>query len=606
MQNLIENKSYSKLDFYTGLGLLTVDQANHSDVTYLERIHLNQAEKYGAYAVYFRRIDDRSIPQAYIYNYSQQQFDAEKEIAELQWELWNANLVPIIYIFSDNKIKIINCLKKPELDINKKPKLFDDLILAQKIDDELKDRFSALRFDEGTFWDYGDNKDILLKSESSYDLLIENIKTIRNEIRNISENQDERNLFDKLLILSLLIKYLEERTESNGESIISEYLQNADYYTDFLNEAEPKELLVFFDKLSKKFNGDAFELSNFEKQLLNDIDSQCLLSFSRIFIKNEDKGQYYLWDLYSFKHLPVELISSIYEIFLKDNGTDKKGAVYTPNILVDLMLDESLPLNQETIENVDPLNYKILDPACGSGIFLVKAFKRLVNIWKIKNNTWIIDNNTLNTILTNIYGVDKEGICLELSAFSLNLAVCDFMKPSEIEKIKFTKLKGIKLIGKDVDNEEKEGFFWSILNDKIPKDFDLVIGNPPFTGQKKEWTISANQIEKLENIKIPNDKLELLFLQQSFKVCKSKGKVSLLCYAPSFLYNFGSKPFRKKLFKDYEIYKLFDFTALRKDLFKDKKPPILLINGINIKPDLDFIEFISIKRTFSSKKKMLF
>jgi hypothetical protein len=52
----------------------------------------------------------------------------------------------------------------------------------------------------------------------------------------------------------------------------------------------------------------------------------------------EESGQLTLWQLYSFKDLPVELISHIYQLFV----TDKDTSVYTPPFVVRLMLDEAL------------------------------------------------------------------------------------------------------------------------------------------------------------------------------------------------------------------------------------------------------------------------
>ena len=87
---------------------------------------------------------------------------------------------------------------------------------------------------------------------------------------------------------------------------------------------------------------------------------------------NLDNNQYVLWRLYSFNHLPVELISSIYEEFLPK----RKGVKYTPHYLVKLLIDESMP-----VENPQ-LDFSLLDLTCGSGIFLVCGFKRLVE-WRV-------------------------------------------------------------------------------------------------------------------------------------------------------------------------------------------------------------------------------
>src|ERR1041384_4765669 len=86
-----------------------------------------------------------------------------------------------------------------------------------------------------------------------------------------------------------------------------------------------------------------------------------------------------LWQQYSFDAIPLELISSIYEEFVTKVKKKRAGTVYTPPHVVDFVLDEVLPWDDRA------WNVRILDPACGSGIFLVKAFQRLVHRWRLAN-----------------------------------------------------------------------------------------------------------------------------------------------------------------------------------------------------------------------------
>ena len=85
-------------------------------------------------------------------------------------------------------------------------------------------------------------------------------------------------------------------------------------------------------------------------------------------------GQLTLWQLYSFKDLPVELISHIYQLFV----TDSNSSVYTPPFLVRLMLEEAL--SWDRLDRLEQKKEIILDPSCGSGVFLVEAYKRLVRV----------------------------------------------------------------------------------------------------------------------------------------------------------------------------------------------------------------------------------
>ena len=87
---------------------------------------------------------------------------------------------------------------------------------------------------------------------------------------------------------------------------------------------------------------------------------------------------------------------------------------------------------------------RVLDPACGSGIFLVGAFKRLVNYWRSQNNWKKPTAEVLKGILRHsIHGVELEPGAVDLTAFSLALAICDALHPDAIWRdLKFDKLRG--------------------------------------------------------------------------------------------------------------------------------------------------------------------
>src|SRR5690606_25220022 len=116
-------------------------------------------------------------------------------------------------------------------------------------------------------------------------------------------------------------------------------------------------------------------------------------------------GQGAFW-AYDFEMIPIETISAIYEHFLKaenPEGKKKTGAFYTPRFLAEITLDIAL-------EGIDTLlDKRFLDPACGSGIFLVGLFNRLAEEWKRQNKTARYDRraSALIAILRdNIAGCD--------------------------------------------------------------------------------------------------------------------------------------------------------------------------------------------------------
>ena len=105
---------------------------------------------------------------------------------------------------------------------------------------------------------------------------------------------------------------------------------------------------------------------------------------------------------YSFDAPPLEFTSSVYQEFLNDDQY-KLSAYYTPPHLVDFVLDGVLSWGG------DEWDLRILDPCCGSGIFLVKAFQRLVQRWKNANPDVEPRVDDLRGFLErNLFGVDDS------------------------------------------------------------------------------------------------------------------------------------------------------------------------------------------------------
>src|SRR5437867_3010128 len=131
----------------------------------------------------------------------------------------------------------------------------------------------------------------------------------------------------------------------------------------------------------------------------------------------------FLWEQFSVRYFSVEVLSHLYQRFCQ-HGT---GAIYTPPFMASLMLDFALPYDKIVGDE------RILDPTCGSGIFLVGAFRRLVLLWRSKHNWKSPDVDTLKKILKNsIFGIELETDAADITSFSLALAVCDALKPNVI------------------------------------------------------------------------------------------------------------------------------------------------------------------------------
>lgn len=309
-----------------------------------------------------------------------------------------------------------------------------------------------------------------------------------------------------------------------------ETLKNACNSSDAYNE-----LKKVFENANVKYNSGLFASENWINELI--IDSKVLKD-----IANE---LYYPSCPYAWVALPVEVLGNIYEKFLgseinfknvknghtvtvEEKPEIKKagGVFYTPTYIVKYIVEQTIgkKLADCTPENASSIT--ICDPACGSGSFLVGAFKYLLN-WYLdkytKNKTE--ENKNLKTgklisvkngielsiqekkkiLTTHIYGVDIDAQAVEVTKLSLYLQMLEgegkqensLFRESDMHVLPYLgdNIKcGNSLIGsdfyasQDLSLFEEEAMYkvnafdWEKEFSQIFKNggFDCVIGNPPY------------------------------------------------------------------------------------------------------------------------------
>ena len=251
---------------------------------------------------------------------------------------------------------------------------------------------------------------------------------------------------------------------------------------------------------------------------------------------------YYPQSPYEFSVLPAEILGNVYEQFLgkvitltsahradvEEKPEVKKagGVYYTPSYIVDYIVKNTVG---KLIEGKSPrqiTNIKILDPACGSGSFLLGAYTYLLNYhrdWYVDNDPqkhtkkiyqgngglWHLTNAEKKRILlNNIFGVDIDSQAVEVTKLSLLLKVLEGENAQSLENqyrlfheralpdLANNIKCGNSLIGPDfyetIDSESVTDelrqkinpFDWytefpKIFSGKNPG-FNAVIGNPPY------------------------------------------------------------------------------------------------------------------------------
>lgn len=508
---------------------------------------MEKAEHYGADAVFFEAPRGGKAPVAQAFLYRSDGPARDPDFAALHQRLWSWGGVPLVYRVTSGLVQLFRCAHRPDFESEGEIVFspFKTLDLASQIaedpwwDDE--------RLRTGTLWDDpAVCKELLSSNQAAQKTLILAIKDLHQELNNRGILPEP--LRRRLLILSVLIAYLEKRGVFEG-GFFDRFLPGADEFFKVL--ANGPALVNLLNHLEERFNGHVFSLCDEDRELLR--GSSELASYARMVEgRQEPSGQLTLWQRYSFADLPVELISHIYQLFVKDPAT----AVYTPHFVVRLILGEILSL--ERLDRLEENDEIILDPACGSGVFLVEAYKRLVLHWRFRNDWKRPDQATLQKLLTTrLRGIDLEGGAVELAAFSLCLALCDALEPMEIRA-------SVKLFPPLKEDTIHTGcFFEAREKQKIKERVGVIVGNPPFES-KLETGGAQRTYERYqkEHGALPDKQIAYLFLHESMEMLAPGGVLSML-QQYNFLYNQQSIEFRRKFIERWDVREILDFISVR-------------------------------------------
>jgi len=443
--------------------------------------------------------------------------------------------------------------------------------------------------------------------------LIRDLKTVRAKLTasNLGKTL-ERKYAHALIGRSIFIRYLEDRgiltkeyfenvvvknpeKSSEWQAILSKPPEKPDIDPDmekrlYLRVLENKEFTyALFKQLSEDFNGDMFPSDADEKKAVDIVHLELMQSFLRGDVEPQQK--LFFW-AYKFDIIPIELISSIYEEFYLTSNADSgnHGTHYTPSSLVRFILSQVL--TPECLEK----NPRILDPCCGSGIFLVEAFRRIVRYRVYKRNGRRLSSIELRKIIRNqLAGIEINEEAIRIAAFSLYLALLHFQEPPaiwrQIEKgQRLPSLKyqqGASGEGEKFNNLIEANAFdiaTKVLDRGVLSKFDsncadVIVGNPPWGTPEPDDEAGKRALQdalkwcELRGYPVGNKERSQAFIWRTLDLLRDGGYASLLVSTGVFFkHQPNSQNFRRQWLDAIRLIEVINFSHVRDIFFKAISP----------------------------------
>jgi type I restriction-modification system DNA methylase subunit len=385
---------------------------------------------------------------------------------------------------------------------------------------------------------------------------------IRNEALTVDEiNEAVQRILDRLVF----IRNLEDREIIGENTLFNITGKNENLYSS---------LLPIFSELNLNYNGLLFKPHFSEKLNLNDK-----------VLKDTIQSMTYPRSPFQFDVIEPEILGRIYEQFLgsKIRLTDSHrakveekvevrhagGVYYTPQFIVDYIVKETVGKKIEGLKPEDISKIKILDPACGSGSFLLGAYHYLMeyhrkfyesnkSVKKYKDDFYEnVDGDIKLTIkikgeilVNNIYGVDIDREATEVAILSLYLKLLEhgieddqgwlFLKGKVLPDMTGNIKCGNSLIDREdlfsnnmFGTSEIKKFDWKSETDgfgKVFKErngFDCIIGNPPYIRIQEMQKWAKDEVDLYKKIYKSGSKgnfdIYVLFIEKALDLLNSEG-----------------------------------------------------------------------------------
>lgn len=418
---------------------------------------------------------------------------------------------------------------------------------------------------------------------------------VQGKVISVMRNYETRRSLNQLLNLFAFNDELKQLITKTQEEIKNEFKLNQEFEVWQKTEDKPNQdkfcletAYTFLNELILLWVCRDKNLLDFEtiqdKQQFISLKQEAQQIYSHIFAHNifgwYKPGDFLLQEItstfnkYDFTQIDRDILGKLYEQFITREERKKLGQFYTPEPIIDYILDQVGYMG-----NIE--NKKIIDPACGSGGFITRAANRLINKLKNNNDKKLI----IEKIINNIYGLDINPFACYLAETNILIQLLDLIVEVKQENPKYQAPK-IKIFQTNtiekpllLNSEEQEIKDIKNKSNKFAGGFDFVIGNPPYLEAKKmDKKTKELCLETCPDIANGAFDLFICFIDKGLRLLKNGGKFGYIIPNKFLIANYAKK-MREELLNKYSIKEIIDVSEC--EVFENVSvyPVILIIDN---------------------------
>lgn len=493
-----------------------------------------------------------------IYVKEVQQFEPQAE-HELHRQLWLNGTAPILAIIDREHMRIYSA--RPQRAGSKSGAAACVEVLS-RVADVLRIRHLVDRVQTGTY--FHEHREHFRHRNGVDQHFLRQLLATRKALV-AADRRISVSLLHRTLVRTLFLRYLSDRGVLGRAFFETHFRELSSSLVDYLR-AKPQRigqrLTQVYSRLANAVGARELEEMGalFSDPRLREQHFEILVSFladDNIATRQLALGTW----LFDLSLLPIELVSAVYQEFVSlevEDAKKKIGLVATPRHLAETVLD--IAFLQSRAEAP-----RVLDPACGSGIFLVGAFNRVASNWRATNPTAAAEPTLtrLREMLRRCFvGIELNDTACELARLNLLHALLGHLPSDGLSDLLCSASEAALA---SVTNIRSGSFFDSQFDDQMGA-FDVIAANPP-------WSKDPDGIAdwRSRNPERPVPERSNLIYPYAWRVpdfLKPDGIASLVLDAKAMLVAPPASAFAEKWFGKHRVYEVVNLTAMRTYLFK--------------------------------------